>query len=235
LSGNALISVGILTGMGIVDIKSIFVNNAITMPRKKNILDRKEQILQAADRLFNHYSYEKTTMEDISKESGIPRATIYLEFSGGKEDILIANMERYMRQMLAEMRAMAKVSKNGRLETLKQAMLYYVLSAHDKSISAQFDPNNMDRHTKRIRGEMGEYFKARTEFFAEMLDQAVLAGEVPGECETKRLAEVIAHGLNCFLPPLNLRLSREVLEKDANTFFSLLLSGLAKQSRTLAL
>lgn len=233
--GEGLNLSGFLQGMGIVDIKSIFINNAGTMPRKKNILDRKEQILQAADRLFNHYSYEKTTMEDISKESGIPRATIYLEFSGGKEDILIANIERYMRQMLAEMRAMAKVSKKGRLETLKQAMLYYVLSAHDKSISAQFDPNNMDRHTKRIRSEMGEYFKARTGFFAEILEQAVLAGEVSDECEPKRLAEVIAHGLNCFLPPLNLRMSREALEKDATAFFSLLLSGLAKHSRALAL
>ena len=167
-------------------------------------------------------------MEDISREAGIPRATIYLEFPGGKEDILIANMERYMRHMLSEMRSMAKISRNGRLETLKQAILYYVLTAYDKSTGAQCDPNNMDRHTKRIRNEMSEYFKARTEFFSEVLEQAIMAGEVPREYDTKRLAEIVAHGLNCFLPPLNLRMTREELEKDALAFFSLLLSGLAK-------
>lgn len=205
------------------------------MVRKKIIKDRKECILQAADHLFNHYGYEKTTMEDISRESGIPRATIYLEFSGGKEDILIAGMERYMRHMLSEMRAMAKLSRNGRLETLKQLMLYYILSAYDKSTGAQCDPNHMDRHTKRIRNEMSEYFKARTEFFSEILEQAVMAGEVPDRYDPHRLAEIVAHGLNCFLPPLNLRMRREALEQDAQAFFSLLLSGMAKQDRKISL
>ncbi len=198
------------------------------MPRKKVILDRKEQILKAADSLFKHHSYEKTTMEDISREAGIPRATIYLEFSGGKEDILIGNLERYMRHMLADMRTSAKISRKGRLETLKQVMINYVLSAYDISTGNQCDPNNMDRHSKRIRGEMGEFFKARTEFLEEMLNQAVLAGELPAEFDTKRLSEVIAHGLNCFLPPLNLRMTKETLEKDANAFFNLLLSGLSR-------
>lgn len=202
------------------------------MPSKKASTDRKERVLQAAERLFNEQGFEKTTMEQISKEAGIPRATVYLEFSAGKEDILIANMERYMRQMLSEMRAIAKVSRQGRLETLKQVMLYYVLNAHDKSTSARMDPNNLDRYTNRIRSEMGEYFKARTRFFEEMLEQAALAGEMPDGHEAGRLAEVIAHGLNCFLPPLNLRMTREALERDATAFFSLLLSGLVKNQRS---
>ncbi len=198
------------------------------MTHKKTILDRRHQIIQTADRLFGYFGYEKTTMEDISRETGIPRATIYLTFPGGKEDILIANIEQYLVQVLADMRAIAKRSRVGRLETLKQVILFYILSAYDKSTRNQCGTDNMEKRKQRIHAEMASLFETRNAFFTSLLEQAALTGELPAGHEYERIAEILSHSLTCWLPPTASHFSREALERDANTFFNLMLTGLAK-------
>jgi AcrR family transcriptional regulator len=205
------------------------------MARKKTVLDRRDIIIRSADRLFDHYGFEKTTMEDISRESGIPRATLYLEFSAGKEDILMAGIERYLNQTLAHMRDLVRQSRSGRLEALKKAMLYYILCAYDRSTQQYYDHTTAERHTKRVRVEMSDFFRTRQEFFVELLRQAALGGEISDEYDFTRIAELLAQGLLVYLPPLNAYYTRDELEKNASAFFSLLLSGLAKNNRALAL
>jgi AcrR family transcriptional regulator len=199
------------------------------MARKKNILDRRERIVQAADSLFNHYGFEKTTMEDISREAGIPRATIYLEFQGGKEDILMASVERHFNQLLNSMRELVRQSRTGRLEALKQAILFNILSNYNRAIEFQYSPSNLVRYSNRVRTEMNCFFQERLNFFTELLQQAILSGEIAEEYDCTRLAHVITYGLTAFMPPVCTRFSREEIETDANAFFTLLLSGLAKQ------
>ncbi|HEY9685607.1 MAG TPA: TetR/AcrR family transcriptional regulator [Coleofasciculaceae cyanobacterium] len=198
------------------------------MARKRTIAERKELIVQTAEQLFNHYGYDKTTMEDISREAGIPRATIYLDFPGGKVDILMANIAKHLEDSLASMRKIARQSKDSRLETLKQVILFYVLSTYDKASRHRYDPNNMERHCSRVREEMAGYFRLRTVFFAELLKHAAMKGEIPISHDFFRLAELVTQGISCFLPPHSTQYEREALERDADAFFSLLLSGLLK-------
>ena len=40
---------------------------------------RKFKILESAHKLFSHYGFEKTTIEDIAKEAELGKGTIYLE------------------------------------------------------------------------------------------------------------------------------------------------------------
>jgi AcrR family transcriptional regulator len=205
----------------------------LNMARKKNILDRRERIIQAADSLFNHYGVEKTTMEDISRESGIPRATVYLEFPGGKEDILMASIEHRFHQLLSEMRELTRQSRVGRLDTLKQVILYNIMSNYDRATDFQYSPANLAYYSNRVRTEMNSFFKERQNFFADLLQQAALNDEVSREYDYNRLAELITHGLMAFMPPVCTRFTREELEMDANAFFGLLLSGIAKEQRVL--
>jgi AcrR family transcriptional regulator len=201
------------------------------MARKRTIAERKELIVQTAEQLFNHYGYDKTTMEDISREAGIPRATIYLDFPGGKVDILMANIAKHLEDSLDSMREIARQSKASRLETLKQVILFYVLSTYDKASRHRYDPNNMARHCTRVQEEMAGYFRLRTAFFAELLKQAAMTGEIAITHDFMRLAELMTQGLVCFLPPHSTQRDRVTLERDADAFFSLLFSGLLKPSR----
>ena len=167
-------------------------------------------------------------MEDISREAGVPRATIYLEFSGGKEDILMASIERYLNQILCDMRDLAKQSKMGRLETLKQVILFNILSNYDRAKDFKYSAPSLENYSKRTRQEMENFFKARIAFYIELLEQAALGQEIPAHPDYYRFAQIIEYGLISFMPPLSPRLEREVLERDANAFFSMLLSGMAK-------
>jgi AcrR family transcriptional regulator len=197
------------------------------MARRKVIPDRRERILHSADRLFNHYGWEKTTMEDISREASIPRATIYLEFPGGKEDILMASIARYLDNMLNTLKELAKQSRVGRLETLKQVILHNILANHDRARDFQYSTTSLEQYSKRVYAEMNSFFKARREFFAELLQQAALGGEIPSHFDFHRIAEILEFAFPPFNPAFN-KSSREVVERDATAFFNLLLSGLAK-------
>ncbi len=54
---------------------------------------RAERILEAASDLFAHYGYDKTTMEDIARASGVSKGALYLHFRS-KDDLFDALMLR---------------------------------------------------------------------------------------------------------------------------------------------
>lgn len=50
--------------------------------------DKKKQILEAAEQLFQKFGYSKTSLEDIAKEAALGKGTIYYYFNS-KEDIFM--------------------------------------------------------------------------------------------------------------------------------------------------
>jgi AcrR family transcriptional regulator len=55
---------------------------------------RLDQIVGATARLFAQYGYRRTAMDDIAREAGVAKATLYLHF-GGKEDVFRAMATRF--------------------------------------------------------------------------------------------------------------------------------------------
>lgn len=53
---------------------------------------RRAAILEAARKLFQRYGYKKTTMDEIARDAGITKPTVYTYFSG-KKDILVSLVE----------------------------------------------------------------------------------------------------------------------------------------------
>jgi AcrR family transcriptional regulator len=61
----------------------------------KNPLERKQELIDAATRLFMENGYEQTAVSDIVREVDVAQGTFYYYF-GSKEDILEAVIERDM-------------------------------------------------------------------------------------------------------------------------------------------
>jgi AcrR family transcriptional regulator len=61
---------------------------------------RHAEILDAALRMFGQYGFRRTSMDDIAREAGIAKGTIYLSFTS-KEEVFQALAQRLSRQMLA--------------------------------------------------------------------------------------------------------------------------------------
>ncbi|MGF1624294.1 MAG: TetR/AcrR family transcriptional regulator [Alphaproteobacteria bacterium] len=69
---------------------------------------RPEQIADAARSLFARFGYRRTSMDDIAREAGVAKATLYLHFSG-KEDVfrtMMARTRRIVEARFAEAEAM---------------------------------------------------------------------------------------------------------------------------------
>ena len=73
----------------------------------KEAEERRNEILDVAERLFGTKGFDHTSTNDILNEIGIARGTLYYHFKS-KEDILDAMIERITRQLTAKAKAIAE-------------------------------------------------------------------------------------------------------------------------------
>jgi AcrR family transcriptional regulator len=69
-------------------------------PPRGDADSRRAVILDAALRVFGQYGYRRTSMDDIAREAGIGKGTIYLSFAG-KDEVFQALGQALSERMLA--------------------------------------------------------------------------------------------------------------------------------------
>lgn len=75
-----------------------------TRPRDDGGEESREAIAAAAVRLFVEHGYDATTVDQIAREAGSSRATVFRYF-GSKEDILFARYQRELEELCAGVRS----------------------------------------------------------------------------------------------------------------------------------
>jgi AcrR family transcriptional regulator len=92
---------------------------------------RPEQIADAARSLFARYGYRRTSMDDIAREAGVAKATLYLHFTG-KEDVF--------RTMMARTRLMvdARCAEAERMPGPFRDQLFAMLDAYYGTVCSLF-------------------------------------------------------------------------------------------------
>src|ERR1700759_3869370 len=55
-------------------------------------LTLRDRLLAATSRCVVRFGLGKTTIEDVVKESGLSRATIYRQFPGGRDEVLLESV-----------------------------------------------------------------------------------------------------------------------------------------------
>ncbi|TDE08709.1 TetR/AcrR family transcriptional regulator [Dyadobacter psychrotolerans] len=73
----------------------------------------RERILSGADRLFQKYGLSKTTVEDIAREAGKGKSTLYYYFKSKEEifDVIIQNEKKLFFEILQESVSKAPTAK----------------------------------------------------------------------------------------------------------------------------
>jgi AcrR family transcriptional regulator len=71
--------------------------------------DIRDLILDAVDVLLARYGYKKMTMEDVARQVGIGKGTIYLHFPG-KEELILSHIDRIAGRAAARLREIAVAS-----------------------------------------------------------------------------------------------------------------------------
>ena len=197
--------------------------------------DIRDLILDAAERLVAHYGYRKMTMDDLAREVGIGKGTIYLHFSS-KEEVVLSYIDRLVSRLKERLREIAS-SKQSPPERIRQMLLARVLFRLD---SVQNYRLSMDDLLGAIRPALfarrERHFQEEAEIFAKVLKE----GQAVGVFTLKKpllTAHTLLLATNSLLPyGLSVRefgARREIEEKTAR-IADLLLHGLCSPPRALS-
>jgi AcrR family transcriptional regulator len=73
-------------------------------PRENTVSDKRTAILDAAQNLFLRYGIKRTSLDDVAREAGVAKGTLYLYFDS-KDTIFAAIAERFCADVLCDAEA----------------------------------------------------------------------------------------------------------------------------------
>ncbi len=190
----------------------------------------RDAILDATDRLLATSGFKKMTIEDLAKEVGIGKGSVYLHFES-KEEIALSHIDRIVERLKSNLREIAE--RGGPCEKRLRAMLIErVMFRFD---SVQHYSQSLNELLASLRTRLLErrrrYFEEEARIFAAVLDEGAKAGifEIKSPNQT---ASALLDATNSLLP---YSLSayelgeRTDIHKKANRVADLILNGLIKR------
>jgi len=191
----------------------------------------RDKVLDAADRLLGRLGYRKTTMDDLAREAGIGRRTIYLYFSS-KEEVFFASIDRVVERMLEELRRIAVVhepasTRLARMLTARVLLRFDSVRDYYQSLDELLGALRAGYLERRER-----WFADEVRVLAEVIAAGVASGELAAE-DPEAAARTLVLATNSLLPwSLSARQlgSRKDVERDVHAIADLLLGGLAARS-----
>jgi AcrR family transcriptional regulator len=189
----------------------------------------RELILDATDRLLARYGYKKMTIDDLAREVGIGKGSIYLHFKS-KEDIALSHIDRIIERLKANLRSIAdkRSSVDKRLcDMLCERVLYrfdgvqhYTQGLND--LFAHLRPKLLERRKR--------YFAEEARIIAGVIEEGQRSGELAGG-DAFDLANALLTATNSLLP-YNLSVNelgdRREIAKRTRKVAEILIKGLAK-------
>lgn len=172
--------------------------------------DTRTRILDAADRLFGHFGYSKTTVADIARDLGMSPANVY-RFFASKLEIVEAICQR----LLAEREAYNKaiVAAEG---TAAERLKRFFVENHRRNLeNFATDP----RDYEIVEVAMNEDWPSIQDHLARMADaiqaliaEGVAAGEFPPPADLRRAAICARQSFVSLFHPTLLRQCGTVVE-----------------------
>ncbi len=197
------------------------------MPLRSHPTETADQILDAADRLIIRHGYRRMTVEDLAREAGIGKGTVYLSFES-KESVALACIDRMVERLLERLRAIASATDQpaGRVRAM---LITRVLHRFDY---AQPHSTSIDELLATLRPRLLErragYFRAEAGVIAGVIAEARRAGLMNAE-DPHETAYSLVIATNALLPyslGVHELGQRAEIERRAGSIADLLLRGL---------
>lgn len=186
--------------------------------------------MDATDRLLAHFGYKKMTIDDLAREVGIGKGTVYLHFSS-KEEIALSHIDRIIERMKVRLKEIssADVSPD---ERLREMLLTRVLFRFDSVQHYTQSLNDLLADLRpRLLARRRRYFKDEAQIFAEVLQEGdkIKIFSVP---DALKAAETLLLATNSLLPySLSTKElgERSEIEERVRRVADLLLTGLLRR------
>ncbi len=188
----------------------------------------REAILDATDSLLSRYGYKKMTIDDLAKEVGIGKGSVYLHFTS-KEEIVLSHIDRIIEQLKGKLAAIAGSDEKPE-ERLRKMLKTRVLHRFE---SVQHYTQNLNDLLAAIRpsflARREDYFSQEARIFASVVEAGQQSGDFATGADAAEIAESMILATNSLLP-FNLTVqelgARKDVEKKIRRLADLLLQGL---------
>ena len=189
----------------------------------------REAILDATDKLLARYGYGKMTIDDLAKEVGIGKGSIYLHFTS-KEEIALSHVDRIIERLCKKLVEISgeKISND---QKLRKMLLMRVSFRFD---SVQHYTQSINDLLSSLRAKLLERRRGYHLEEAEIFSRVIKHGQKSGEFRTGNPTEIANSFLlatNSLLP-FNLSTQelgkRADVEKETKRLANILLKGIAK-------
>jgi AcrR family transcriptional regulator len=189
--------------------------------------DIRDLILDAVDVLLAKFGYKKMTMDDVARQVGIGKGTIYLHFPG-KEELILSHIDRIADRIVAKLREIAG-SSDSPDRRIRKMLVHRVLFRFDSV--AHYSQNLSDLlssvRTSLLTRREG-HFEKEAAMFEDVLREGARLGTL--DCPDPRTTSfVLIQSTNSLLPfSLSARElgRREELEDQVGRIADLLIKGL---------
>lgn len=145
----------------------------------KDSSDRKpvrEAILDATERLIARFGYRKMTIDDLAREVGIGKGSIYLHFTS-KEEIALSHIDRIIERLKRRLERIA-TQDIGAESKIREMLVERVIFRFD---SVQHYSEGLNELLSQLRAKLLErrkrYFEEEAHLFAAVIEQGVASGE----------------------------------------------------------
>lgn len=149
----------------------------------KEAEERKNEILDVAERLFGTKGFDSTSTTDILNEIGIARGTLYYHFKS-KEEILDAMIDRMMNRLIEKAEAIVAQKEISVLQRLTMMMLALNVSDsnfHQELLEQVHKPQNALMHQKMERSLLAGINPMIIALIKEGIEQGICQTDYPEE------------------------------------------------------
>ena len=146
----------------------------------KDAAERRNEILDVAERLFCSRGYDQTSTNDILAEIGIARGTLYYHFSS-KEDILYAMIDRILDEIV---RRASQIALDGSIPVLER-MTQTILASNvdtktgDMILEQMHKPQNALMHAKMQERLLKQLIPLFTKLIEDGISQGLMQTDDP--------------------------------------------------------
>lgn len=137
--------------------------------------ERKNQIINAAIKVFANKGFYNSTVADVARVAGIADGTIYLYFKG-KDDLLISLFESKMEQILERFTTTLKTGLSAKEKLRRFIQLHFQMIEEDQNLAEVFQVE-LRQSSKFLK----DYHNQKFIDFLNIIGQILREGQQSGE------------------------------------------------------
>ncbi|TWT80524.1 HTH-type transcriptional repressor ComR [Planctomycetes bacterium CA13] len=188
----------ITKSQALVDRLVYMCDNTLMKTGRPTEFDR-EEALEKAMGLFWRKGYEATGLADLTKEMGIGRQSLYNAF-GDKHSLFVAAVKNYGNWTVQQFTTTLQQpgSPIGNIQKLVQSIVSFAKSGDNCGCLLTNSMVELSPHDEEVAELVRSTNKRVLKAFQGALDQAVEAGEISGDTDTRAVARFLnstIHGM----------------------------------------